>query len=452
MPKELISKIKSTEAKRVDTISKLEETVRERINTGFETLSGREGFSKHKNPIPTINSDKNAVSLVGKFGADVLDTLIEKNVLIQKKSKSSGGSKSIGLQPTTGQASKIFTKDISSMSDMGMFLQANNIYNRRDMALYDRFNRFGILDPYNSLTGTKEYLFFTKPDLHICKPGTHELNPQLANDNFFVELAERYPQIISQLQKSVEAEKSASYSPFMAILSNTVKNTLDMPSMDAKVIDTGATIFGTSIDYRGDAFNSGEKHEFSLEFEDTKYLELYHLFRTMEEYSQLKKFGIVSPPNINNAPETDGYAYSRYIEKKELHDQFSIFKFIVDDDYQDIIYYGLLAGVMTKSTPRDAFSDINPDGGLRYNIQFEANFVDDMKPYILAAFNDLIDSTMLITESTQWLSIYNGEICDVDGRWARSPYVVKQFKDNTNVNAWLAPQSMKYKYQLRWRL
>lgn len=357
-----------------------------------------------------------------------------------------------GLVPTTGQLSGIFSNDISSMDDMGMILQANGIYNRRDMEMYDKFSRFGVVDPYNSLAGTKEYLFFTKPDLHLCKPGTHELNPQLSNSNFFTELAQRYPQVIGQLQKSTEARKSGSYNPFMTLLSNSVKNKLDMPNMDAKVVDTGATIFGTSIDYRGDAFNSGEKYEFSLEFEDTKYLEVYHLFRAMEEYAQLKKIGLVTPPNINNAPEHNGYAFSKYIENKELHDQFSIFKFIVDDDYQDIIYYAMFVGVFTKSTPREAFSDINPDGGLRYNVQFEAQFVDDMKPYIIKAFDKLIVDTVALTEKGEWLNIYNGALGEVDGRWAKIPYVVQQERDVTNPNAWLAPQTMKHKYQLRWRL
>ena len=197
------------------------------------------------------------------------------------------------VQPTTGVKSGIFSNDIASMSDMGQIFQASNIFNRADTQWYERFNRFGWVDPYSSLTGTREYLFFTKPDLHLCTPGTTTLNPQLKNEDFFVELANRYPQIIMQLQKSIRSEKSTGYNPFMPMLSNAVKNKLDMPEIQATVIDNSATIFGTSIDYRGDAFNAGEKHEFSLEFEDTKSLELYMLFKTIEEYAQAKKFGIV---------------------------------------------------------------------------------------------------------------------------------------------------------------
>lgn len=357
------------------------------------------------------------------------------------------------LPQTTGVESGIFTTNISNINDMGMLFQANNLYDRSEIDWYRKFNRFGILDPYNALTNTREYLFFTKPDLHICEPGTMTLNPELSNNEFFVELSHRYPQIIIQLQKSINQENTTNYNPFMTVLSNSVKNKLDMPEISANVIDTAATIFGTSINYRGDAFNAGEKYEFSLEFEDTRYLELYHLFKAMEEYSQLKKIGLVSPPNINLVETSeDGLAYSEYIQNKVLHDQFSIFKFIVDEDYQDIIYYALLVGVFTKTVPREAFSDIDPNGGLRYNVQFEAQFVDDMKPYILNDFNHLISSTMSLDVMPNWLEVYNSSINEVDGRWAKCPYVVKQKRSSTQAAAWLAPASMEYKYQLKWRL
>lgn len=357
------------------------------------------------------------------------------------------------LPSTTGVESGIFSTDISDVNDMGLVFQSNNLYNRRDIDWCNKFNRFGILDPYNALSNTREYLFFTKPDLHICEPGTTNLNPELANDAFFVELAHRYPHIVTQLQKSIYSKKSADYNPFMTVLSNSVKNKLDMPEISASVVDTAATIFGTSINYRGDAFNAGEKYEFSLEFEDTRYAELYHLFKAMEEYSQLKKFGIVTPPNVNNVKaDSGGYAYSQYIQNKELHDQFSIYKFIVDEDYQDIVYYAIFAGVFTKTVPREAFSDIDPSGGLRYNVQFEAQFVDDSKPWILTNFNDLINTTMSLSSTPVWLDVYNAGLSDVDGRWAKCPYVTKQYKSKTEVAAWLAPRSMEYKYQLRWRL
>lgn len=352
------------------------------------------------------------------------------------------------LEKTTGEKSGII-----SNTDMTFFNSISNIYDRRNVSMYNRFNRFGFIDPYNSIKNTKEYLFFTKPDLHIYTPGTNTLNPQLSSYDFFNELHERYPNVILQLQKSALQVKTESYSPFMTILSNSVRSSLDMPDMVANTIDTSATLFGTSINYRGDAFNSDEKHDFSLEFEDSKYLELYHLFRAIEEYSRLKKFGIVSPPNINKAKvDKNGLAFSSYLQNKELHDQFSIYKFIVGEDFEEIHYFALFKGVFTKSTPRDAFSELNPDGGLKYNIQFEAQFVEDMKQSILIEFNNLISTTMALSSNPIWLNIYNSKTRTIDPRWALTPYVVKINKGETLTDAWSAPNDMNYIYKLKWRL
>jgi len=294
-------------------------------------------------------------------------------------------------------------------------------------------------------------LFFTKPDLHIYKPGTNTLNPQLSNNAFFVELSQRYPEVITQLQRSAHTTKTSSFSPFINILSNSVKNTLDLLEITTEDIDTSATIYGTQITYRGNGFSSDEGAESTLEFEDTKYLELYHFFKAYDEYERLKRDGIVSPPNINSAPEsTEGYNFNRYIEYKELHDQFAVYKFIVDEDYETIIYYAYGVGVYPKSVPREAFSDVKVEGGLRYQVPFKIQFIDDMKPYILVYFNQLISESMSLNSTPKYLDIYNDEIKGIDGTWALTPWVVR--KNKSSYSQWLGPSSMKYDYKLKWRM
>ena len=354
------------------------------------------------------------------------------------------------LSPTTGQQSGVFSSDITSQSDMGPIFNSNNIFNRRELRWYDRFNRFGVIDPFNGVSNTKEYLFFTKPDLHIYEPGTTNLNPELSDSSFFVELSERYPDVIKQLQKSIRVEKSSDYYPFMNILSNSVKNTLDMPEVSAEDIETSTNIYGTTITYRGDGWSSDEGYEFQLEFEDTRYLELYHLFKAYDEYERLKRVGMISPPNIDSATSTDGVAYTRYHRYKELHDQFGVYKIVTDEDYETILYYAYFCGVYPKTVPRDSFSDIRTDSGLKYTVTFKAQFVDDMKPYILANLNNLITSTMLMSSNPQYVDVYNTDENRIDARWAVAPWVVRRYKNNTN--QWLGPNSMKYDYKLKWRL
>lgn len=352
---------------------------------------------------------------------------------------------------TTGIKSGIFTTDISSTNDMGNVLQSNNIYNRSDIQWYTKFNRFGCIDPYNGITNTKEYLFFVKPDLHICEPGTTTLNPELSNYPYFNDLIARYPEVVSQLQRSMYPKKTSNYYPFMNVLSNSVKNTLDLQAVTTTEIDTPTNVMGTSITYRGSGYSSDENFEFSLEFEDTKYLEIYQLVKAYEEYERLKRLGIVTPPNIDKAPVYNGYNFNTYIKNKRLHDQFGIYKFIMDEDYETIIYYAYITGVFFKNVPRDSFTDLKESGGLRYSLEFKAFHVDDLNPEILYKFNSLISDSMNI-ENMSELPIYNHNRNIVDGRWAKIPWVVRKQKSDYNPGVWLGPNSMQYDYKLQWKI
>ena len=337
---------------------------------------------------------------------------------------------------------QIFPK--KNLEDMNEILWANGIYNRSNIQWYNKFNRFGALDPYNAIGRTREYLFFTKPDLHLVSPGTNILNPELKSQPYFTELHARYPDVISQLQNS---NGIGDQGPFMAILSNSVKNSLELSSITSSVIDTPATIYGTAYNYRGWGFSSDEKVEFSLEFEDSRYLEIYNLVKAYEEYERLKHLGMVTPPNIDNSPVVNGKCFSYYIKNKILHDQFSVYKFVVDDDGETIVYYAKFWGVFFKNVPRDAFSDINPEGGLRYAIDFEAAFVDDMNPTILTDFNQLVNPYIINTSD---LPIYNTSKRMIDGRWAKMPVITKLSKNNNKI--WNGPKTMNHIYKLKWRI
>lgn len=336
---------------------------------------------------------------------------------------------------------QIFGKNLESINKV---LWANSIFDRKDIEWYTKFARFGVLDPYNAPTGSKEYLFFTKPDLNLVVPKTDTLNPELANQPYFNELIQRYPDVIAQLQAS---NGIGDQGPFMAILSNSVKNSLELQEIDAGTIDTPSNIYGTAYNYRGWGYSSDEKITFSLEFEDTKYLEIYNLLKAYEEYERLKHLGIVSPPNIDGAkPNANGKCLSYYIKNKILHDQFSVYKFVVEDDGETIIYYAKLWGVFFKNVPRDAFSDMK-EGGLRYAVSFEAAFVDDMNPTILADFNSLVAG---YKDRTVDLPLYDIKNHMIDGSWATIPMVFKVETKNIK-SIWNGPATMSHIYKLKWR-
>lgn len=353
-------------------------------------------------------------------------------------------------------------------SDLNKILKSNLVYNRQDLQWYSTFNRFGFLDPYNNLSQSKEYLFFTKPDCHIFTPGTNTLQPALQTNTFFLDAARRYPHVLEQLQRSCGGNDSDIVkNPFMVLLSNSVKNTVDFQPLTANEMDGPVNQFGTSISYRKDSWTSEENIDFSLEFEDSRYLEVYMLVKAYEEYERFKTSGQIYPPNLEKANEVGAPRHNcnKYIANKELHDVFGIYRIIVGEDYETIIYYAYICGAYFNSVPRDAFNDLKNGEGLRFTVDFKAFYSYDMDPIILANFNKLIlnaygsdsmNRTRLYTYGTETnLTLENLKKetnASINGDWAKYPMVAKISRDQKPSSIWnnVASPDMQYIYQLHW--
>lgn len=343
----------------------------------------------------------------------------------------------------------------SLISDLDKVRRSNLLYTRDEIKWYERFNRFGCLDPYNKLQTTRDYIFFSKPDLNLFNPNTIDLQPELQNDPFFVEMKERYPYAMCQLQRSSKCGISAiDRSPFMTILSNGITNTLDIDNITAAEMDNSANIYGTSIPYRKDGWSSDESFDFSLEFEDTKFLEIYHMTKIYEEYHRKYVTGRIYPPNLDNSPvdKNTGIAnFNSYIRLKELHDTFAVWRFVVDEDMESIIFWAYVCGAYFNNVPREAFNDISNNTGLKLNLDFKSFCVEDMNPMSLIHFNSLINESYYGNNAKNFniksiLPLYDEEIDGVNGAWAGHPYIIKVKADSS----WYSSKGMKYKYKLIW--
>ena len=328
-----------------------------------------------------------------------------------------------------GNLSKINANNIDSSSYSGIF-HAHNIFKRDEINLYDKTYRFGLFNPYGSLTNTREFLFFTKPDLNIFarnKDGSlvknsGALTSELENIPFWQDLAKNRKKTIEMLQLSYNSRDN-----FNHLLQNQVISNLDIPALTAETIETPVNMHGVSFSYRGSSEASDDSFDFSLEFKDTKWLDTYYFFKAYEEYETLKHHGAVAP-------------WRWYIENKIIHDQFSIYKFLVDEDMETIIYYAKFYGVMPKSLPRDSFSTANFDNGLSYSVDFRAAFFEDMKPEIIYDFNHL--SKSFYDSQKYRIDIHNDVLDRPDNRPATAAYIERVASKNSPT---------KYLYKLRWK-
>lgn len=331
------------------------------------------------------------------------------------------------------------------------------LYSQQEIeeARFSRYSRFGrVLDQYGKLNDCREYLFFVKPDLHIAVP-TSELgignsaavvreqakdkwllgkfissrkvnriesdsiyklgysssalhydasqsneglilNPQLYGNPYFRELITSHPGVVRELQKSAPyLDGGESIDPFCHLLSFSVSSYLEMPGSEASTLDNPSTVFGTSYEYLKDAEEADENPSFSLEFVDNKYLDTYHFFKAYSEYHIARKSGLVTPPSRD---------YYRY---KRLHNTMGIYKFIVAEDMETIIYYAYFWGVYPTSTPRETFSDPLFSEGLTFSVSFKAAFMEDMNPVILKQFNQLMQPLLTANsiDKNKWLPV-----------------------------------------------
>ena len=199
-------------------------------------------------------------------------------------------------------------------------LNSQGLYSKKDInnAKFNKYSRFGrVLDPYGRLNGGREYLFFVKPDLHICIPyGKSQsdtlytmggfqkskvisndglrLNPQLTSAPYFSGLLNTNPDVIKELQMSAVYNPD----PFSHLLSFSVNSSLPLDSSSAQTMDNPATIYGTSYKYLQDSEPSDESYSFSLEFVDDRSLNTYQFFKAYSEYHIARKSGLVTPPHM----------------------------------------------------------------------------------------------------------------------------------------------------------
>lgn len=318
--------------------------------------------------------------------------------------------------------------------------QAGGLFDRTDLHTETGFAKFGFLDPYYRVGHTYEYVFFTKPDLYIITDGSKRNSDgslQVFGSGTNLPIFEMAHQNWDYSLKDLQFRRTP-FEPFSAILYNHRRSNLDLPDLSAQEIETGENMWGNKIYYRRSAITSADDFEFTMEFEDNKFLDCYMFFRLYELYEDRKAQGMV------NLYEDDHYR--QYIYNKRLHDQMSVYKFIVGEDGREVIHWSKLYGVYPKGCPRSVFGDMPQDGNFKFSITFKANFVEDMDPNILADFNKLSlqyrsnNGTVLLPELPDEHSLYDREEGFVTNTFANPPFF--HYEDSKRRN--------KYKIVMLW--
>ena len=315
-----------------------------------------------------------------------------------------------------------------NIENLGETLAANGFFTKNRLQPYNYISRHGFFPIYDHEQVTREYLFFTKPDLNLFTDNAGNLNAYLASIPFFSVANDRASNALKQLQSSV-TDSMGVYNPFMYLLSNRVTSKLDLPGISAESKESTSNIMGTSIQYRGHSYKSDNGHDFSLSFTDTAQLEIYTMLKAYDEYMRLLKTGEVAPKKV-------------YIENRIISEQFSIYKFLVGEDGETILFYSKLTGCYFTDVPRGDMSDPGPDG-FKYSVSFHAQFVEDSNPMILSEFNRISPGG----SKKNYANTYDYKNNVVDNTWVRWPVIVPVSRENDKQ---VERRGTSYDYRLRW--
>lgn len=322
------------------------------------------------------------------------------------------------------------TKPTLKDSDIKTELNSNHFYTRNEVRenKFKKFSRFGYFDLYENNSNTREYVFFTKPDLHLFSPGTVTLNSELSSIPFFTNCTSTYPDVMCQLQQSADTSYAGN-SPFCNLLTNTANSRIDLSDISVDKVETATNIYGNKLEYPLATTTSNNLQDFNIEFQDNKFLDVYMFFRIWYEYELLKIKGLVTPP-----PKGGNKYY--YTVNKILHDQMSVYKFTVGEDMETIIHWAKLWGVYPNTIPRSTFSDLM-EGVIKFSVSFTSQWIEDMEPTILSDFNTLTSNKRSQYKSD--ISIYKSNM--VNGEWCNVPFIVREHSTLNNRTI----------YKLKWR-
>ena len=293
---------------------------------------------------------------------------------------------------------------------------------------YDKFNRYGWINPFDRDEVSREFLFFTKPDLYIFE-SEGVLQEDLRSIPFFVDAARRYPRALAQLQ--VSCRDNGVYNPFNRILTNAATGRMDLPPISAETLQSTANLYGFTIDYRSHSLKSDGSYDFAISFTDTAYLEIYTMIKAYDLYMRLLRTGGI---NLRKNDHFKGLVINHIVPE-----QFSVYKFLIGSDGETILFPAKATGVFFVDVPRSEFSDPGKDG-FNYSVTFHANAIEDDNPLIYSEFNYTTPAAQ-----ADYLNVvdYGG----VNNEWASYPIITAAI-DSSDKRA--ARRGRKTDYRLKW--
>ena len=232
---------------------------------------------------------------------------------------------------------------------------------------YNRFKLPMINDAFLKGYG---YVFFTRPDCNVLSKNGKTISDEVKNVPNYRYAWLHDPHILKQL--SLESDI---YGDFMPYLSNESKS-FTLKDEYITYDSYGKSMTGHKIVYGKNNIESKTAGEFSIDYSDSRNLDVYRLHKLWTDYISDVYQGKLNPK-------------MKYIRARELDYACSVYFILVAEDGETIIFWSKYTGVFPVNIPSSAYNWVNGQvlTNPSVNITYQYSFKEDFNPLSLIEFN-----------------------------------------------------------------
>lgn len=283
-------------------------------------------------------------------------------------------------------------------------LDPNTLYNYS----VKMYNRFKLANPADILSRGFAHVFFTRPDCNLFSDnkGTNPIKRVEANPNFKYALCNKKELLynLCQVSNTKTANPVWNY-----ILSNKALS-FSLTDESISVDKYGKTYHGDSIAFGRSNNESKAAGEFTVTFQDTRDLDIFHIHKLWVDY-------------ISNVYIGRWYPKHEYLWQRILDYACSVYYIITAEDGETILFWSKYYGCFPTNIPSSAYgwTSGSPIESQKLDVQYQYSFKEDFNPQALVELN--LNTGVDSWSTISYVSTYNKRLGSIGTTWVGSPFI-----------------------------
>ena len=237
-------------------------------------------------------------------------------------------------------------------------------------------------NPYRR-TDNVEPLVKGFPVIFITTPALNFEDKNVEKDSFLTYCKSHEPEILKDLSFA-EPNSISNGSPFIKIFTNKFRS-FSTKDTQLRTKELNETFYGMKQLYPSAIVDSITADELSIKYSETKNLDIIKRHKVWVEYTENLRRGQYVP--------SETALNKRYIDFTS-----SLYYFLLDFDFETILYFAKYTGLVPVNVPYSALSgEFNSKELVDVDINYIYSYKEDLDPYILMDFQFLCDKIEQVT-------------------------------------------------------